>query len=1307
MRRPFFSGLAFVGLLGVATLVFAWPVPDTGQTTCYDEDGFVISCAGTGQDGEYSINPMSFTKLNDNGDELPDTAAQWAMVRDNVTGLIWEAKTDDSSIHDKDKRFTWYDPNPETNGGDEGFSGDGNDTQDFIYTLNEGSGFGGYTDWRLPTAKELRSIAVYQTGSIPSTDNKFFKNTNAYKYWSSSFDSNLQEKAWFFSYFSGYAATDYKSEKLYVRAVRGAKPSSTYYLGIDQQAGTVTDTNTGLMWRETTDPFINWEGALSHCLSMVTARYNDWRLPTEKELFSIAALHRHNPSIDRSIFTDTISTVYWSSSTHTMNRESAWGITFFGSDDVAIDKSDYWYVRAVRGGQILLPSHLFIFNPTQASKWSPGCPMEIQWDTQSIPGNVEILLATDGGIDFSPIATGTPNDGHYSWTVTGLPSVNCVLKIVPLSQPDKDTSVGLFSIVNPDGDFPEILSIVPDGPTRTNASSISFSATFSETVFHLQQNHFTLATTGDIAGAAITGLSGIGDTYTIEVGGISGDGTVGINFIADCLVKDNDAFPVTNDLSSSAVTIDHTPPEVQSIGLSGPAQTAATQVQFLVDFGESVQGVDASDFRIVRTGSLTGGTVSTVQFSLGRYIVTVSGYIGLGNLGLELIDDDSIVDTAGNLLGGIGAGNGDFTAGDFYEIALEPDILVSPSSLDISEPDGAATFTVSLSRRPAAPVAMQLSSANRNECVLAQIDGIAVANDPREIVLDAANWSEGVSVTIAARDDFVPDGDRETRIAISNAVSRDDNFERMETPDPTVTVRDFYPGMAITDVYPATGEVGIPLAVTVEGVGFGGQPAALLYQDFFQVFSVPDPSASDGGTRVQMTLPAVAAEGAYDILICNGVECTGMAGAVSFLDAEAAERMKRKKAVVVAGTGPRADNALWSASLACAERAYRALIAQGFTHDTIQFLSAGGPGGDVDETATRESLEHAVRYWAKARDNPARPNDVPPEVPADELLVYLTGHGNRETFRINDATDPSQSVTAGELAGWFHALQYEAPAMPGKLIFVYDACFAGSFLLPLAHSGNRERYVVASVPDETPAYFMDEGEFSFSAYFWEKVRLTGRLYRAFVAARDIMALGQNQHAMIDIDGDGLPDSVGSEDFAADVLIGRGRIAASDPPEVGMAMAGAILECERSLDVWVSGLEARYGVQDVWAVVHPPPVDDADPSEPRLLLERISLWDADGDRTYEGRVTGLTRNGEYRLLFYAKDLAGVEISAPARTTVVRNCEVSMADAIYVLKVLVGIDQAALDSATFDRIDVDGDGKLGLVDALETLRLVGEL
>jgi len=65
------------------------------------------------------------------GNDLPDSATEWVMVRDNLTGLIWEIKQagddvqDYSNPHDADNTYTWYDSNPDTNGGYAGTPGGG------------------------------------------------------------------------------------------------------------------------------------------------------------------------------------------------------------------------------------------------------------------------------------------------------------------------------------------------------------------------------------------------------------------------------------------------------------------------------------------------------------------------------------------------------------------------------------------------------------------------------------------------------------------------------------------------------------------------------------------------------------------------------------------------------------------------------------------------------------------------------------------------------------------------------------------------------------------------------------------------------------------------------------------------------------------------------------------------------------------------------------------------------------------------------------------------------------------------------
>jgi len=168
------SALVLVG--GVFSPVYA-ALPDTGQTKCYN-DTIEIPCPSQGQDfygqdAQYTGTQPSYTKLDATGNALPFSATQWAMIKDNFTGLIWENKTTDGSIHDSGKLYTWYEAQ-----------------NVFIPQLNAAN-FGGYSDWRLPTQEELRSIVDYgryhpaiDTGYFPNTNTQL-SNVDIYGYWSS------------------------------------------------------------------------------------------------------------------------------------------------------------------------------------------------------------------------------------------------------------------------------------------------------------------------------------------------------------------------------------------------------------------------------------------------------------------------------------------------------------------------------------------------------------------------------------------------------------------------------------------------------------------------------------------------------------------------------------------------------------------------------------------------------------------------------------------------------------------------------------------------------------------------------------------------------------------------------------------------------------------------------------------------------------------------------------------------------------------------------------------------------------------
>jgi len=320
-------------------MALATPVSDTGQTKCYDNT-LEITCPQPGepfygQDGNYSINPQSYTKLDANGNDLPDDAPwPWTMVRDNLTGLVWEVKQDkDDTVnyanpHDADNTYVWCDS-----------IGDGTGTEDFINALNSEQ-FGSYSDWRMPTIKELSSLvdsSIPYPGPTINTD--YFANTQTGPYWSST---------------TGGTGACNESAHKYVRAVRGGQCGlpGTF---IDNGDGTVTDTGTGLMWQKATAPGTYlWQQALSYCESLSLGGDNDWRLPSINELHSIVDYDSAYPAF-YPIFTYTDNgfyDFYWSSTTFTGSERFAWVVSSKAGYRANSYKRDYpFYVRAVRGGQ--------------------------------------------------------------------------------------------------------------------------------------------------------------------------------------------------------------------------------------------------------------------------------------------------------------------------------------------------------------------------------------------------------------------------------------------------------------------------------------------------------------------------------------------------------------------------------------------------------------------------------------------------------------------------------------------------------------------------------------------------------------------------------------------------------------------------------------------------------------------------------------------------------------------------------------------------------------------------------------------
>ncbi len=130
-------------------------------------------------------------------------------------------------------------------------------------------------------------------------------------------------------------------------------------------------------------------------------------------------------------------------------------------------------------------------------------------------------------------------------------------------------------------------------------------------------------------------------------------------------------------------------PVVSSIVRSGTNPSSSTSVNFTVTFSKSVTGVNTaapfSDFILSTTG-VAGTSITSVIGSGSTYTVTVNTGSGNGTIRLDVVDDNSIADSASNRLGGAAVGDGKFTTGQAYTINKDGTVTdtwalqVSPSA---------------------------------------------------------------------------------------------------------------------------------------------------------------------------------------------------------------------------------------------------------------------------------------------------------------------------------------------------------------------------------------------------------------------------------------------------------------------------------------------------------------------------------------------------------------------------------------------------------------------------------------------------
>jgi hypothetical protein len=395
------------------TQATSYPIVDTGQTACYD-DAAAIACPGAGaafagQDSQIDGHQPAYTA---NGD---------GTVSDSVTGLMWQQSPDtngDGSINSRDK-LAYAD----------------------AVSYCEDLSLAAYTDWTLPTIKQLYSLidfrgtdpapqATDDNGLVPFINTDYFAFTygdtsageriidaqyaSATLYGSTVALGRGETQAMFGVNFADGRIKGYPTTGIafWVQCVRG---NSSYGQNafIDNGDGTITDAATGLMWaQDDSGTSMNWEEALAYAAERNAANhlgYNDWRLPNAKELQSIVDYTRTpdttgsaaiDPLFNITSFTneagETDYPYYWSSTTHTRWNGAASDAAYvaFGRALGYIDGT-YYDVHGA-GAQRS--------DPKSGDPAALPLGMGPQGDVQRINNAVRLVRDADGVTDTEPAA---------------------------------------------------------------------------------------------------------------------------------------------------------------------------------------------------------------------------------------------------------------------------------------------------------------------------------------------------------------------------------------------------------------------------------------------------------------------------------------------------------------------------------------------------------------------------------------------------------------------------------------------------------------------------------------------------------------------------------------------------------------------------------------------------------------------------------------------------------------------------------------------------------------------------------------
>lgn len=279
--------------------------------------------------------------------------------------------------------------------------------------------------------------------------------------------------------------------------------------------------------------------------------------------------------------------------------------------------------------------------------------------SEAVSGFTDTDVAFTGSTVGGTLAATVSTADNITWTinVTGMSGTGTVVASIPAAvcvsvstAEDNTQSTSTDNTVTFDNDAPSVtVNQAGAQADPTNAATINFTATFSETVTGFTSAGVTIG--GTATGTLVANVTGSGTTYNVAISGMLTSGTVIVTVNASAAQDAAGNNSTASTSTDNTVTFDNLSPDVtinQGSGQSDP--TSTSPIVFDVVFTEVVTGFASGSLSF--TGSTAGGTLSgSISGSGTTYTVSVSGMTTSGTV-IVSINPNAAQDAAGNFSAG-------------------------------------------------------------------------------------------------------------------------------------------------------------------------------------------------------------------------------------------------------------------------------------------------------------------------------------------------------------------------------------------------------------------------------------------------------------------------------------------------------------------------------------------------------------------------------------------------------------------------------------------------------------------------------